>query len=239
MYVMEKKELFYFLVSVPAVFVSVLIYGMVLMKNGHEKRKNRRFHLHVFIFCINMLYLLLFDVFAVCCLYYVFYPWKQLGGFLLMVVFFTGLALSFGGWVIKNMLPGQWADEKQAETAFPADVASADGIEERIEKRLMDLFEQQCIYRRPGLTITEVARLAGTNRTYISMVIHQKFNIHFGGFVNRYRIREATELMQSTRQTVKEISEIVGFNSISAFNSSFREIYGQSPSTWKKEQGIC
>lgn len=228
---MEKKELFYFLMSVPVVFVSVLTYGMVLMKNIPKDRIKYRSQLNVFIFCINMLYLLLFNVFSIYCLYCVFHSLGLYTGFWFVGLFLIGLAITFSSWVIKNILFRQDRENKSSEDSF-----SEDGIEEKIEKKLIDLFENQCIYRKPGLTITEVARLAGTNRTYVSVVIHKKFNTHFGGFVNRYRIHEATELMRSTRQTIREIAETVGFNSISAFNSSFREVYGQSPTHWKNQQ---
>lgn len=227
---MEKKELFYFLMSVPVIFASVLTYGMLLMKNIPKDRIKYRFQLNVFVFCINMLYLLLFNVISICCLYYVFHSLGLYIGFLFGVLLLTGLAITFSSWVIKNILFRQDRENKLSEDPF-----SEDCMENKIEKKLIDLFENQCVYRKPGLTITEVARLAGTNRTYVSVVIHKKFNTHFGSFVNRYRIHEATELMQSTRQTIREIAEIVGFNSISAFNSSFREVYGQSPTHWKNQ----
>lgn len=233
---MERKELFYFLMSVPVIFVSVLVYGMVLLRNRRKSRRRFRFQLTVFVFCVNMLYLLLFHVLAVYCVYSVFYPLGLLMELLTMVVILTGLAFRFCSKVINETLPAEEDRKKQADQV-EAEEAEEKGMEERIEKILTDLFEKQCIYRKPGLTITEVARLAGTNRTYISLVIHKKFNTHFGVFVNRYRICEAAALMRSTRQSISEIAEVVGFNSISAFNSSFREVYGQSPTGWRKQLG--
>lgn len=231
---MERKELFYFLMSVPVIFLSVLVYGMVLLRNRPKDRRRFRFQLTVFVFCVNMLYLLLFHVLAVYCIYCVFRPAGLLTELLTMVVILTGLVLRFCVKVRKDALPAQEAGKNQ-EDRLQEEGAPEEGIKERIEKILTDLFEKQCIYRKPGLTITEVARLAGTNRTYISLIIHKKFNTHFGGFVNRYRIREAAELMQSSRQSIREIAEVVGFNSISAFNSSFREVYGQSPTSWRRQ----
>ena len=58
-------------------------------------------------------------------------------------------------------------------------------------------------------------------------------------YLIRIRITHATTLLRTTAQPVIEISEEVGFHSISSFNRHFSEIVGMTPSNYRKQLSLA
>lgn len=54
-------------------------------------------------------------------------------------------------------------------------------------------------------------------------------------YLNRIRITHATTMLRTTEQPILDISEDVGFHSVSSFNRHFSEIVGMTPSNYRKE----
>lgn len=54
-------------------------------------------------------------------------------------------------------------------------------------------------------------------------------------YLNRIRITHATTLLRTTEQSILDISEDVGFHSISSFNRHFSEIVGMTPTNYRKQ----
>ncbi|QES88582.1 response regulator transcription factor [Rhizosphaericola mali] len=52
--------------------------------------------------------------------------------------------------------------------------------------------------------------------------------------INITRLKKAAELLHNKRYTIKEISEMVGFNSITHFGRNFQKQFGMSPSNYQK-----
>ena len=74
----------------------------------------------------------------------------------------------------------------------------------------------------------------GTNRTYLSKVLNQRFGYNFFRFVNYYRLEEAKELLLSTTLEIRRVANKVGYKNINTFNTRFREHFGVSPKQWKR-----
>ncbi|MFD1909762.1 helix-turn-helix domain-containing protein [Paenibacillus rhizoplanae] len=53
-------------------------------------------------------------------------------------------------------------------------------------------------------------------------------------FLSSTRIEEACKQLKSTEDSVLEISEKVGFHSISSFNRCFSKLMGVPPKEWRK-----
>jgi AraC-like DNA-binding protein len=122
--------------------------------------------------------------------------------------------------------------KKEALTANG--VISAD-LRSHLTGKLTALMQHEHAYRNPELRISEVANTLGTNRTYISTVIRDNYNENFIGLVNRYRIGEAKELLSADNSlSVADISEKVGFKSISSFILFFKKETGVNPSHYRK-----
>ena len=57
-------------------------------------------------------------------------------------------------------------------------------------------------------------------------------------YLNTTRIRKASDLLRMTEESVLNISERVGFHSISSFNRHFLAIMGEAPRDWRKKMSI-
>jgi len=109
-------------------------------------------------------------------------------------------------------------------------------MRQKLNRELVMLMEQNCEYRNPDLRIDHVARALNTNRTYLYTIIKEDFEDNFIGLVNHYRIKEAKELLSKDNVPLSmlEISEQVGFKSISSFNTFFKREAGMNPTQYKK-----
>lgn len=54
-------------------------------------------------------------------------------------------------------------------------------------------------------------------------------------YLNDIRIQNADVLLRTTEMSILDISESVGFNSVSSFNRHFSELYGMPPLKWRKQ----
>jgi AraC-like DNA-binding protein len=68
---------------------------------------------------------------------------------------------------------------------------------------------------------------------HLSEVLNTKLSMPFYDYVNQCRIRDACDLLIKTDATIIEISETVGFNAKSTFNTSFKKVTDQTPSSWR------
>jgi len=50
-----------------------------------------------------------------------------------------------------------------------------------------------------------------------------------------YRMIKATELLSLTSLSISEISQAVGYDNPLHFSRAFKNVYGISPRTWRKE----
>lgn len=87
------------------------------------------------------------------------------------------------------------------------------------------------------LSKDRVAKLLGTNRTYISAIVNRRYNLSFTEYLNRIRIREAIRLLSDPENTdsLKTISEQIGYNSTTTFYTQFKEETGMTPAAFRKQ----
>ncbi len=106
----------------------------------------------------------------------------------------------------------------------------------RIKNEMLALMEEEKIYLNPGLCIDYMIKRLGANRTYLSLIFREDFGKSFIEFVNFYRIEEAKRLIsqKSNYASLSQIAEIVGFKSISSFNTFFKRFTGQTPTEYRK-----
>ncbi len=118
-------------------------------------------------------------------------------------------------------------DRKAANDMTPEEKALAVRIE-----RLLDLDK---IYHEPAYGRAELARELEAPETVISKVINRHFGKSFPQLLNERRVEDATRLLVETNASVKVIAAEVGFNSTASFNRVFRDLTGQTPSEYRKE----
>ncbi len=95
-----------------------------------------------------------------------------------------------------------------------------------LKQRLLFFMENQALYLDPNFRITSLSEKIFTNRTYLSKLINEEFNMSFSDFVNRYRVAYAKTLMEADwegKHSLEYFSEKSGFGSISSFNRAFKK----------------
>lgn len=92
--------------------------------------------------------------------------------------------------------------------------------------------ESQQLYLNKGLTLSELAHVMGTNRTYVSNYLSAVRGQTFYDYINQLRIEKVSiPLMEEHPEyTLEYIAEASGFGSISTFRRAFVKQTGHLPS---------
>lgn len=79
-------------------------------------------------------------------------------------------------------------------------------------------------------SLMELAKLAGINDYKLKLGFRQVFNTTVFGYLRAYRMERARQLLTEQNIRVSEVASIVGYGSLSRFNSAFKRQFGVSPS---------
>ena len=102
---------------------------------------------------------------------------------------------------------------------------------------LLVRFEQLMLHGQaflePGLTLGDVAERLHSNKTYVSRLVNNTYNMAFPDLINTLRVDYAEQyivLHRDARQN--EIATACGFTSASSFNNIFKKVTGMTPKIW-------
>lgn len=110
---------------------------------------------------------------------------------------------------------------------------SAQTNRQPIEKGEMErIVEDQKLYLNNGLTLGELAKIMGTNRTYVSNYLSAVRGQTFYDYINQLRIEKVSLPMmeEHPEYTLEYVAEQSGFGSISTFRRAFVKLTGSLPS---------
>lgn len=116
----------------------------------------------------------------------------------------------------------------------PADNASlliAD--EDSLRIRFEDLIVTEQLFLKQGIRISDIAAMLETNRTYVSRLVNNTYNMSFSDYINTLRIDYAEQYLLHHRDARQsELAAACGFPNASAFNNVFKKITGVTPKKW-------
>lgn len=101
--------------------------------------------------------------------------------------------------------------------------------------KLEKLCKDKRVYLQNDLTLDKLAKMLDTNRTYISVTLHDVMGTSFYGYINPKRVAYAAELMRKGNHSVKDVMQRSGFNSFNSFRRAFSDKYGCTPGEFIKE----
>jgi signal transduction histidine kinase/AraC-like DNA-binding protein/ActR/RegA family two-component response regulator len=87
-------------------------------------------------------------------------------------------------------------------------------------------------YARP-VTLHEIAQAVGTSKNNLSEIFHQEMRISIWQFLNRYRIKQARHLLETSDLNIAAIAAMVGFEDPAYFSRVFHSITDQSPKAYR------
>ena len=105
-----------------------------------------------------------------------------------------------------------------------------------LQQELLLLLQKNEIFKDHDLNIEKVCEMLNTNRTYLWQVITQDMNTTFYKMINACRLDKATAMMQDPerrKMPLKNIAEICGFKSLSAFSILFKQTHDKTPTEWR------
>jgi AraC-like DNA-binding protein len=106
-----------------------------------------------------------------------------------------------------------------------------------IKTQLNDLIAKEELYLDSDLNLGKLAKKLNISTHQLSYVINNGFNQNFYGFINKYRVEKAQKLLAGKaldKFSIIGIAYESGFNSKTAFNTTFKKITGLTPSEFIK-----
>ena len=107
--------------------------------------------------------------------------------------------------------------------------------------RIAALMEEQQLFRRKGLTLSDMAQALGTNKHYVSESINASTGGSFTDYVTGYRVRYVQALLRARPDTLLSVAaEQAGFAGTTSFFRNFKAVTGRTPAQWLAEDsGSC
>jgi len=108
---------------------------------------------------------------------------------------------------------------------------------QKILKNILSELETKEYFTDNLASLSELARKIGESPHHVSQVINEKLNKSFFELLAQYRVEKAKKIItedKGNKLTVEELSEMVGYNSKTAFNNAFRKLSGKTPSEFRK-----
>lgn len=119
-----------------------------------------------------------------------------------------------------------------SETIQPEVPTCYKGLDSRLEQWIAARGFTTC-----GITVAELAIAMGTNRTYLTGYIKQKYGMPFREWIGRLRVEYAKELLVAQPDlSVAEAAQAVGYRSSTHFIRLFSESEALSPAKWRKRR---
>ena len=158
---------------------------------------------------------------------------------------FATSTLSFAGyyivsicvwWWLSNMLRGQVLETSEIDaylhTANLNDYASDTADRDNIKKVLDEYFKKHDLYRRPDLTISQLALEVGILREELTgWFLHT--GTSFNSYIKKLRLEAATRMLETSYEDAYVIGAMCGFTHRNAFEEAFQTKYGCTPEEYR------
>jgi AraC-like DNA-binding protein len=124
-------------------------------------------------------------------------------------------------------------EQQQAIEQLKAEPEEQLTAEQRLYRRLCELMKNPDVFTDPDTNQDTLARLLGTNRTYIYDALRECADQTPTDFINGYRLRHAAHLLATTTDSVSLIAELCGL-SRPTFYRLFNDTYSMSPADYRR-----
>lgn len=129
--------------------------------------------------------------------------------------------------------------ETQDKTVTQATQRGVNPKDSLAHKRLIHAMQTEQLYRRPGLSIGQLADYIQIPEHQLRALINQGLGYrNFSSFLNTYRLKEAKTLLGDplmARRQIFTIAQDVGYASLPTFNRAFRSLEHISPTQYRRQ----
>jgi AraC-like DNA-binding protein len=112
---------------------------------------------------------------------------------------------------------------------------------ENILKSIIAEFETRKYFTENLGSLSDLSKKIGESPHHVSQVLNEKLHKSFFEVMASYRVEEAKKILAGDKKnklTVEEVSEMVGYNSKTAFNNAFKKLTGKTPSEFRKISNV-
>lgn len=102
-------------------------------------------------------------------------------------------------------------------------------------KTVLEYIEE---HYQDAITIEEISRVCHYSSSHFMKFFKKTMGCSFIQYVNDYRLNIATQLLQTTNDSILEISQNTGFENLSYFNRIFRKKYSLTPTCYREQNNI-
>lgn len=88
-------------------------------------------------------------------------------------------------------------------------------------------------YNDPDISVGAIAQHLDLSEGHLSHTFKRETDCTLSGYLTRYRIYKAMELLRDCRRKVYEVAEAVGYKDITHFSTTFKKLAGVSPSEYQ------
>ena len=150
-----------------------------------------------------------------------------------IVAFVTAIVMFCGLIFLIMSQPSVFMDVRVSISNQLKQVDKSENALSRRMLHLTKLFTEKKVYTNSGLNRTMLADTIGVDVQQLSKDINQYFKMNLSELINKYRIEAAKRLLENSELSIKEIYYEVGYNSRSAFNTSFKKQTRKKPSEYR------
>ncbi len=160
-------------------------------------------------------------------------------------LFYSGFNVIFIYWIAISGLRQPMAlvlSQKDSTENLDSGSQNSDIAESSQKEKLATLIQminQQQLYKIKDLTLPELAIKVGYSRRRLSQLINQEAGTNFNNFINQFRINEAKVMLENPEfdyLNMVGIADEVGFNSKATFFAVFKKLVGSPPAKYKADQ---
>lgn len=92
-------------------------------------------------------------------------------------------------------------------------------------------------YAEPGVGVAAIAENLGISEGHLSHLFKKETDYTLRGYLTRYRMHRAMELLRDCRVKIYEVAEAVGYRDVTHFSATFKKLVGVSPSEYQDTSG--
>lgn len=86
------------------------------------------------------------------------------------------------------------------------------------------------------ISVADIAKSCKIHRNYLGRIFREQLGTSPQEFLITYRMNKAVQLLNTTKLCIKDIGNAVGYPNQLHFSRAFKNVYGKSPSQWRKDQ---
>ncbi|UJH68524.1 GyrI-like domain-containing protein [Allomuricauda sp. SCSIO 65647] len=83
--------------------------------------------------------------------------------------------------------------------------------------------------------LSELSAIGNFSRHHFHRIISAYLGEPLGGYIKRVRIEKAAQLLRYSDSSITEISELVGYDTLSSLSAAFHKRFGLSPTAYRKK----